>query len=77
MKIQVEISWLAVFSLQTTGALAQLYNQVADTTYGPIQGYAAFNSSSVGNISNWEDITVWKGILFAANTSGINRFRAL
>ncbi|KAF7932824.1 uncharacterized protein EAE98_004123 [Botrytis deweyae] len=56
------------------GASAQLYNQVIQTNYGPVQGIPAFNSSPNGNISNWEDITVWKGIPYGADTSGENRW---
>jgi carboxylesterase 2 len=56
-------------------ASAALYNQVIDTTYGAVQGIAAFASQPSTNISNWADITVWKGIPFAADTSGLNRFR--
>ncbi|KAF4630086.1 hypothetical protein G7Y89_g8056 [Cudoniella acicularis] len=61
--------------LLVPGAVAQLYNTVIETAYGGVQGVAAFNSSPAGNISNWQDITVWRGIPFAASTSGSNRFR--
>lgn len=79
MKSQFQTSWLgatAILNLQAPGVMAQLYNTVIETAYGGVQGYPAFNSSPVGNISNWEDITVWKGIPFAASTAGENRFRA-
>jgi carboxylesterase 2 len=56
---------------------AALYDQVIETTHGSVVGYQAFNSSPAGvGLSNWENIAVWKGIPFAANTSGENRFRA-
>lgn len=57
------------------GARAALYDQVIETKYGAIQGYAAFNSSPQADITNWADITVWKGIPFGANTSGENRWK--
>jgi carboxylesterase 2 len=54
---------------------AALYNTVIQTNYGPVQGVKAFNSTPNGNLSNWEDITVWKGIPYGADTSGANRWR--
>lgn len=51
-------------------ASAALYNQVLQTESGPVYGYPAFNSTPSGNLTNWKDIAVWKGIPFAANTSG-------
>ncbi|KAF2162125.1 hypothetical protein M409DRAFT_37456 [Zasmidium cellare ATCC 36951] len=54
---------------------AALYDTVIHTAYGDVQGYPAFNSSPAGNLTNWRDITVWKGIPFAATTAGNNRFR--
>ncbi|XHF97786.1 hypothetical protein AWENTII_001367 [Aspergillus wentii] len=55
---------------------AALYDIVIETNYGKIQGYPAFNSAPRGNLTNWRDITVWKGIPFAANTGGQNRWKA-
>ncbi|KAJ5672822.1 alpha/beta-hydrolase [Penicillium longicatenatum] len=52
-----------------------LYNSVIETKYGKVQGYPAFTSEPTGNLTNWKDITVWKGIPFAADTGGENRFR--
>lgn len=57
-------------------ALAALYNDVIHTKYGDVQGYPAFNSSPAGNLTHWKEITVWKGIPFAATTGGENRWRA-
>ena len=60
------------------GANAALYNTTISTQYGLVQGVPAFNSTSgpSSNLSNWEDITVWKGIPFAASTAGANRWKA-
>lgn len=60
------------------GAQAALYEQVVQTTYGPVQGVAAFNSTSgpAANISNWAEISTFKGIPFAASTAGQNRWKA-
>ncbi|KAJ5856200.1 carboxylesterase [Penicillium soppii] len=60
----------------TPFASAALYDQVIQTNNGPVQGYAAFNSTPTGGLTHWKDITVWKGIPFAATTAGENRFRA-
>ncbi|KAH6671177.1 Alpha/Beta hydrolase protein [Halenospora varia] len=65
----------ASLSLCLEGVAAQLYNQVVQTAYGGVKGIRAFNSTPAGNISNWEDITVFKCIPFAASTAGSNRFR--
>ncbi|KAL1606445.1 hypothetical protein SLS60_003849 [Paraconiothyrium brasiliense] len=66
----------AVLGLNVLGAQAALYESVLQTPQGPVQGYPAFNSSPANmNLTNWKDVTVWKGIPFAADTSGENRFR--
>ena len=57
------------------GVSAALYDQVIKTTHGPVQGYPAFNSTPSGGLTHWKDITVWKGIPFAATTGGENRFK--
>jgi carboxylesterase 2 len=59
-----------------SGAQAALYDTVIQTKDGPVQGYPAFNSSPAGNLTRWKEITVWKGIPFAATTAGQNRFKA-
>jgi carboxylesterase 2 len=66
---------VAVLFSQLESTSAALYNTVIQTNYGPVQGIKAFNSTPNGNISNWEDITVWKGIPYGADTSGANRWR--
>ncbi|PQE08794.1 carboxylesterase protein [Rutstroemia sp. NJR-2017a BVV2] len=55
---------------------AALYSSPVSTDYGLIQGYPAFNSSPSGNLTNWQNIAVWKNIPFAATTAGNNRWRA-
>jgi carboxylesterase 2 len=55
---------------------AALYDQVIQSSDGPVQGYPAFNTTPTGGLTHWKDITVWKGIPFAATTGGDNRFKA-
>ncbi|PYH35329.1 carboxylesterase [Aspergillus neoniger CBS 115656] len=55
---------------------AVLYETKIETNYGSVQGYPAFNSSNTGNLTHWKEITVWKGIPFAATTGGTNRWKA-
>ncbi|RYP01751.1 hypothetical protein DL764_006095 [Monosporascus ibericus] len=71
MKTSVSLGALATAGL----ASAALYDQIISTAYGPVQGIAAFDSAPNSDIPNWGDITVWKGIPFAADTSGQNRWR--
>lgn len=61
-------AWLPVIN-------AALYQSITQIEHGSIQGYPAFNATPAGNLTNWRDITVWKGIPFAASTSGQNRFK--
>ncbi|KAH8895939.1 alpha/beta-hydrolase [Thozetella sp. PMI_491] len=66
----------SALALLATVAHAALYDGVIQTLSGPVQGYPAFNSSPANmNLTHWRDVTVWKGIPFAANTAGQNRFR--
>ncbi|KAK3938731.1 putative carboxylesterase protein [Diplogelasinospora grovesii] len=60
---------------QLPAASAALYQSVVQTSYGPIQGLAAFSNATAANISNWQNVGVWKGIPFAASTAGQNRWR--
>lgn len=62
--------------LAAGSANAALYGKTISTKYGEVVGYPAFNSTPTVNLSNWVDITVWKGIPFAASTAGENRWRA-
>ena len=55
---------------------AALYDSVIHTKYGAVQGYPAFNKTNTGNLTHWKDISVWKGIPFAATTGGENRWKA-
>jgi carboxylesterase 2 len=64
-----------LFSLVGSSSAA-LYDTIIETKYGSVQGYPAFNSTPSGNLTHWRDITVWKGIPFAATTAGENRWRA-
>jgi len=60
-----------------SGVNAALYDQTVKTQYGDIVGYPAFNSSPSGyNWTNWQDISVFKGVPFAATTAGSNRWKA-
>ncbi|KAI2791458.1 hypothetical protein POX_c04319 [Penicillium oxalicum] len=70
--------WMLPLTLLAQGgsAYAALYEQVIQTQYGPVRGHAAFNETPSGNLTHWRDITVWKGIPFAASTAGQNRWRA-
>lgn len=68
-------SQLTASALLVPAASAALYDTVIQSKNGPVQGYAAFNSTPTGNLTHWEDITVWKGIPFAATTAGQNRFK--
>ncbi|KAL4899304.1 hypothetical protein BDW74DRAFT_171590 [Aspergillus multicolor] len=43
--------------------------------YGSVQGKAAVNSSVADYLSNWDKISFFGGIPFAADTSGANRWR--
>ncbi|PSR79759.1 prolyl oligopeptidase-like protein [Coniella lustricola] len=57
-------------------ASAALYDSIIQTGSGPVQGFAAFNSTPYGvNIQNWQDVAVWKGIPYGASTAGNNRWR--
>lgn len=68
---------LIILGSMTAAAQGALYDSVIQTPNGPVQGYPAFNSSPANmSLTNWKDVTVWKGIPFGADTSGANRFRA-
>lgn len=67
----------AASALLASTAQAALFESIVTLNDGsPVQGYAAFNSSPVNmTLTNWASIGAWKGIPFAADTSGNNRFR--
>lgn len=54
---------------------AQLYKAPVQIETGLVQGYQALNSSTSSNFSNYQDITVWRGVPFAASTAGENRWK--
>lgn len=67
----------AAVALLTPVVSGALYDQVISTASGPVQGAAAFDAAPVNmSFTNWADIAVWKGIPFAADTSGNNRFKS-
>lgn len=61
--------------LQVSSVLGALYDSTIETQYGSLQGYPAFSSDPGNNISDWQSISVWKNIPFAASTGGANRWR--
>ncbi|OJD32179.1 carboxylesterase [Diplodia corticola] len=60
----------------TSAASAYLYNTTINTQYGAVQGIPALNATCCSYLDGWESVTVWKGIPFAANTGGANRWKA-
>lgn len=76
MRSSTKATGATALAVAFSTANAALYDQVIQTKYGPVQGYPAFNSTPSGvNLTHWEDISVWKGIPFAATTGGANRFK--
>ncbi|KAH7175208.1 Alpha/Beta hydrolase protein [Dactylonectria macrodidyma] len=68
---------LACLLSQPTPANAALYGGGIRTKYGgSVQGYPAFSTTPAGNLTNWKNIAVWKGIPYAATTAGRNRSRS-
>lgn len=78
MLLQPDTKTASAALLIASGTLsnAALYGCPVSTKYGDIQGYPAFNSTPEGNLTNWQNIAVWKGIPFAATTAGNNRWKA-
>jgi carboxylesterase 2 len=60
-------------SLLPSVANAALYDTVIETQYGNLTGAMAFDATTGARFSNWKDVSVWKGIPFAASTAGENR----
>lgn len=56
-------------------AYAQLYKEVIQIADGKVQGFQALNNTTPSNLLNYKDITVWKGIPYAADTGGQNRWK--
>ena len=67
---------VAAASTNETSTGLPLYNQTLTTVYGKIQGVPALNESCCSYIDGWDKVTVFRGINFAADTGGANRFRA-
>ncbi|KAF4121502.1 carboxylesterase 2 [Geosmithia morbida] len=57
-------------------ANAYLYNETIQTRYGAVQGIPALNATCCSYLPGFEAVTVWKGIPFAADTGGANRWKA-
>lgn len=53
---------------------AALYNTTIQTQYGAVKGVPALNSTYGSYITNYQSITVWRGIPYAASTGGNNRW---
>lgn len=57
-------------------ANAALYDHTIEIPQGKVKGVAAFNESNAPSyMSNWKDISVWRGIPYAASTGGKNRWK--
>lgn len=54
---------------------AYLYNQTIQTKYGAVKGVPALNATCCSYLNGYESVTVWRGIPFAADTGGQNRFK--
>lgn len=54
---------------------AALWQNTIKREYGPVTGAAALNETYADTFSNWQDISVWKGIPIAASTGGQNRWK--
>lgn len=59
-------------------ALAQLWNEVIPTTYGPVQGFQYFNQSTLETYFNLTEsnVTAFLGVPYAASTEYQNRWKA-
>lgn len=59
----------ALASTVISPASAVLYKAPVQIKDGKVQGFQALNSTTASNLTNWQDITAWLGIPFAADTS--------
>jgi carboxylesterase 2 len=75
LKSAVKATLVAIALFDTTEAA--LYDNPSKIKDGYVQGYPALNDSTVTKFSNWQDVTVWKGIPFAASTVSNNCWKAL
>lgn len=76
MKVPSALKTGATPALLASSVSAQyLYNQTIQTSYGPVQGVPALNATCCSAIQGYENVTVWRGIPYAADTGGNNRFK--
>ncbi|GLI80787.1 hypothetical protein PoHVEF18_009144 [Penicillium ochrochloron] len=68
---------LASLAVATTLAQAQLWDQIIETSYGPVQGYQYFNQSTLEKFFDISEsnVTAFLGIPFAADTGYQNRWK--
>lgn len=68
---------LASLAVGATVAHAQLWDQIIETNYGPVQGYKYFNESTLEKYFDISEsnVTAFLGIPFAADTGYQNRWK--
>ncbi|GAQ04518.1 fumonisin B1 esterase [Aspergillus lentulus] len=68
---------LAAMALGAAVAQAQLWDQIIQTNYGPVQGFKYFNESTLENFFSVSEsnVTAFLGIPFAADTGYQNRWK--
>ncbi|KAI7412100.1 alpha/beta-hydrolase [Hortaea werneckii] len=75
MKFKAGFDVFASSAIFVTMANGALYDYPVFTDSGPVLGSQALTNETISSFKNWQDITVWKGIPFAATTAGQNRWR--
>lgn len=68
---------LALLALGAAAAQVQLWDQVIETSYGPVQGFQYFNQSTLENYFGISEsnVTAFLGVPFAADTGYQNRWK--
>lgn len=68
---------LASLAVVATFAQAQLWDEVIETSYGPVQGYQYFNQSTLEKFFGISEsnVTAFLGVPFAADTGYQNRWK--